>query len=215
MAPKSRVRCRASNGNARSWLDRILGIVYNLLGILTGEVVMPTVTLSSKNQITLPAELVRVLGLKAGDKLSVIQSGDHLAVFSLPENWVDYFSGSLKGVYGSTAEEVDRYITEERASWGTDDWMEHIEDLLAVDPDACQVVEALRRCPPYFVATANELRRMIPASDKSLIGQSGKPTNKVDAALERLVRVGAVRTIADPVAPKHRLVREVAQREQV
>ena len=34
-----------------------------------------------------------------------------------PEDWVEYFRGSMKGVYGKTREEMDAYVQRERASW--------------------------------------------------------------------------------------------------
>ncbi|MBI4198183.1 MAG: AbrB/MazE/SpoVT family DNA-binding domain-containing protein [Chloroflexi bacterium] len=81
---------------------------------------MTTVTLSSKHQITLPVDLVRGLNLKPGDKLVVELIDDHLIVLPQPQSWVDYFAGSMKGVYGNTVEEVDRYIAEVRNGWELD-----------------------------------------------------------------------------------------------
>ncbi len=90
---------------------------------------MATVTLSSKNQITLPAEMVRRLNLKAGDKLVAELIDDHFVLLPQPESWTDYFMGSLKGVYGSTKEEIDKYIAEVR--YGRD--VEELEDALSFD----------------------------------------------------------------------------------
>ncbi len=99
---------------------------------------MPTVTLSSKHQITLPIEVVRALGLKPGGKLVVELIDDHLVLLPQPESWAEYFKGSLKGVYGSTKEEVDRYIAEVRYGWDID----ALKDALSVDAKLRAVYEA-------------------------------------------------------------------------
>ena len=98
---------------------------------------MPLVTLSSKHQITLPMEMVRTLALKPGDKLVVELIDDHVVLLPQPESWTDYFSGSLKGVYGTTVEEIDRYIAEVRYGWDIDG----LKDALAMDPDLRAVYE--------------------------------------------------------------------------
>jgi len=99
---------------------------------------MPVVTLSSKHQITLPAGIVRTLGLRPGAKLVVELLDDHLILLPQPESWAEYFRGSMKGVYGSTAEEIDRYISEVRYGWDID----ALKDALAVDADLRAVYEA-------------------------------------------------------------------------
>ena len=99
---------------------------------------MATVTLSSKHQVTLPVEIVRTLGLQAGDKLVAELIDDHIVLLPQPESWVDYFVGSMKGVYGSTREEVDRYIAEVRYGWDID----ALKDALALDPELRAVYEA-------------------------------------------------------------------------
>ena len=47
---------------------------------------MATVTLSSKHQITLPVDIVRRLGLKAGDKLVAELSDDRIVLLPKHEN---------------------------------------------------------------------------------------------------------------------------------
>ena len=82
---------------------------------------MPTVTVSSKHQITLPAQIVRELGLNGGDKLTVELIDERIVAVPQPASWVAYIRGSAKGVYGRTLREVDRYVAEERASYDTAD----------------------------------------------------------------------------------------------
>ena len=80
---------------------------------------MPKTTISSKYQITLPARLVRELGLQPGDKLAVELEHGCLILHPRPKDWVSYTAGALKGLYGETKEEIDAYLREVRGSWGT------------------------------------------------------------------------------------------------
>ena len=149
---------------------------------------MPTVTLSSKNQITLPAELVRVLGLKAGDKLSVIQSGDHLALFPQLAEFADYVVGSMKGFWGSK-EEIDRYIAEERASWTGEDDKEALDDALAADSELRAVYEALP-------ASRHE-----GCGYSDLAKRSAVKGGALDEKLDKLKRLAAIREVPLPEPP--------------
>lgn len=72
-------------------------------------------TISSKNQITLPAQLLRELGLGAGDRLAVSREGNRLILRARPKDWVAYYGGSLPGLYGEGKEEIDEYIRGLRA----------------------------------------------------------------------------------------------------
>ena len=80
---------------------------------------MPTSTVSGKNQITLPVNLTRQLGIQPGDKLTIEIIGGELVIIPQPDSWVQYFQGSMKGTYGQSKEQADRLIAEERASWET------------------------------------------------------------------------------------------------
>lgn len=75
--------------------------------------------MSSKRQITIPAAVVRELGLKPGAKLSVYINGGEIIMNPKPTDWLDYVSGALKGrnIYGSNKKEVDTYIREVREGW--------------------------------------------------------------------------------------------------
>ena len=79
---------------------------------------MPKTTISSKNQITLPARLLREMGLKPGDQLAVELDGLQLILHPRPQDWVSYTAGSMKGVYGETKEDIDAYIQKLRGEWG-------------------------------------------------------------------------------------------------
>lgn len=78
------------------------------------------VTLSAKHQVTLPVGMVRKLGMRPGDKLSVRRRGQDLVLTRLPrtpEEWVARYRGALKGVYGETPEDIEDYLRKERESW--------------------------------------------------------------------------------------------------
>lgn len=73
------------------------------------------VTLSQENQLTLPEEVVRQLGLQPGDRLVVeINQADPCRVELRPVR--RSYAGLLDGVYG-TDEEALAYVRAERASW--------------------------------------------------------------------------------------------------
>ncbi len=139
---------------------------------------MPVVTLSSKHQITLPAEMVRNLGLEGGDKLIVELVGDHIVLLPQPESWADYFVGSMKGVYGSTREEIDRYIAEVRYGWDID----ALKDALSLDSELRAVYEAT------------------PFEDAKFLGQIKRESGVrlADQKLDELEKLHAVRRVADP-----------------
>ena len=98
---------------------------------------MATITLSSKHQVTLPVDIVRSLGLKAGDKLIAELIDDRIVLLPQPESWADYFVGSMKGVYGSTKEGIDRYIAEVRYGWDID----ALKDALSLNDELRAVYE--------------------------------------------------------------------------
>jgi AbrB family looped-hinge helix DNA binding protein len=81
-------------------------------------------TISSKNQITLPAHLLREIGLGAGDRLAVTREGNRLVLRARPKDWVKYHGGSLAGRYGGTKEAADAYLRELREDEGRSEEIE-------------------------------------------------------------------------------------------
>jgi AbrB family looped-hinge helix DNA binding protein len=71
-------------------------------------------TISSKNQITLPAHLLREMGLTAGDRLAVTREGNKLILRARPKDWIRYHAGSLRGLYGDSREDREEYLRELR-----------------------------------------------------------------------------------------------------
>lgn len=70
--------------------------------------------LSSKNQITIPVDVLRELGLRAGDEVVVSAVNGHIEVTPRPD-WIEEFAGSMPGVWpGGDAVE---YVRELRREW--------------------------------------------------------------------------------------------------
>ena len=141
---------------------------------------MTKVTISSKNQITIPAEMVRQMGLKSGDKLVIELLDDHVVLLPELESWVDYFSGRLKGVWGETTEEIDQYIADLRGDREREGWLEEF-DIMMSQPETRRIVEYLRAKESH-AATDGELRENA-LIDADLFGD----------ALRALLEHGAVR----------------------
>lgn len=74
-----------------------------------------TTTLSSKNQVTLPVLLVRALGLRPGDQLTVRREGDGLLLKRLPK--LGELIGVARGVYGRSPQEMEEYLQGMREEW--------------------------------------------------------------------------------------------------
>ena len=168
---------------------------------------MPAITLSSKHQITLPVEIVRDLQLKAGDKLVAELIDDHIVILRQPESWTDHFRGSMKGVYGSTLEEIDAYVAQERTSPERWEWREQFCDMLATNEAMAKVVEILKSFKG-FVAAPSELWAKL---EKKQIYRK----KDFDDALKKLIHHGGVRKIEMPqnstFTEKCRLVHELAE----
>ena len=77
-------------------------------------------TVTGKNQVSLPAEGVRLLGWQRGDRLLVsVQRGaigEVMVLMRRPDDWVEAFAGKLGHVFGAH-EDILAYLEEERRSW--------------------------------------------------------------------------------------------------
>jgi AbrB family looped-hinge helix DNA binding protein len=77
----------------------------------------PEITITSKNQVSLPAASLKELGWQRGDKLIVnVLGNDMLVLKRRPTSWTDFYSGKMGDVWGDH-EDTLRYLDEERASW--------------------------------------------------------------------------------------------------
>jgi AbrB family looped-hinge helix DNA binding protein len=72
---------------------------------------MAEATLSSKNQIVIPRDARKALGLKPGDKLLVVLLGDDLIVMRKPKSYRKAITGLGRGLYPPD------YLKKERESW--------------------------------------------------------------------------------------------------
>lgn len=69
------------------------------------------VTLSAKNQIVIPLEARKALGLKPGDKVLVIVGGGRVLLVRKPNSYHAAIRGLARGAYPKT------YLQKERQSW--------------------------------------------------------------------------------------------------
>lgn len=78
--------------------------------------VTKSVRLSRKGQFVIPKDIRKALGVEEGGELLVTLDGKR-AILTRPEQHARATRGMLKGTWGRTKREVDRYIGEERRSW--------------------------------------------------------------------------------------------------
>ena len=72
---------------------------------------MAEATLSSKNQIVIPSEVRKKLGLKPGDKLVVTTAFGKVLVLEKPKSYSAAIRGLARGTYPPD------YLKKERADW--------------------------------------------------------------------------------------------------
>jgi predicted nucleic acid-binding protein/bifunctional DNA-binding transcriptional regulator/antitoxin component of YhaV-PrlF toxin-antitoxin module len=88
-------------------------------GTRTGRRITTEITLTGKNQVSLPARQVRSLGWERGDHLLVEIRGDSLVLKRRPATWTDTYAGMFSDVFG-THEETRAYLDDERRAWEPD-----------------------------------------------------------------------------------------------
>lgn len=70
--------------------------------------------LRPRNQLTLPEPIVTSLDARAGERFLVsVEGPDSLRLVRIRES----YAGALAGMWGSSQEEADAWLSEERASW--------------------------------------------------------------------------------------------------
>lgn len=74
------------------------------------------VKLSKKGQVVIPQEIREKMGIKTGERLVIFIRGDETVILT-PQKYAEYTCGLMKGTWGSTKKEVEKYINEERGSW--------------------------------------------------------------------------------------------------
>ncbi len=74
------------------------------------------VKLNKKGQLVIPLEIRKKMGFGTDKPLVIFTRGDETILLS-PEKYAEITCGLMKGTWGSTKEDVDMYINEERGSW--------------------------------------------------------------------------------------------------
>lgn len=74
------------------------------------------VKLSSKGQIVIPKKIRKKLNVKPGDNILLIEQESNLLLEN-PARYSQLSRGSLKKTWGTTKEQVDSYLNEEKKSW--------------------------------------------------------------------------------------------------
>ncbi|MBU4203187.1 MAG: AbrB/MazE/SpoVT family DNA-binding domain-containing protein [Acidobacteria bacterium] len=69
-----------------------------------------------KGQVVIPQEIREKMGIKTGERLVIFIRGDETVMLT-PQKYAEYTCGLMKGTWGSTKKEVEKYINEERGSW--------------------------------------------------------------------------------------------------
>ena len=77
------------------------------------------VSLGRKGQMVLPKEIREALGLNEGDSMVITLQGEGQALIMTPERYAALTRGMLQGTWGQNAQEIERYLKRERASWET------------------------------------------------------------------------------------------------
>ncbi|MXY59191.1 MAG: AbrB/MazE/SpoVT family DNA-binding domain-containing protein [Chloroflexi bacterium] len=126
---------------------------------------MRSITVSSKNQVTIPVAILREVGISPGDRLAAAVVDGDIVLMKEPEDWVQYLR---RGRPEADTEEslLRRQNRTQPASeppGGTDprEWRKRFEDLYATDGSVRAVADTLMECP-YHVATLPDLEWLIP-----------------------------------------------------
>jgi len=74
------------------------------------------VKLGKKGQFIIPKEMIKVLGIKEGEKLLVTLEGTRI-ILSKPQEYGWRTRGLLKGTWGKNKRSVEQYLEKEHHSW--------------------------------------------------------------------------------------------------
>lgn len=78
----------------------------------------PLIQLSPRGQLTLPAEVRRALGLRAGDAFSVRIEGGEIVLGAVEVTPVELYSDAQLREFEGNAELTDEELAQARAAWG-------------------------------------------------------------------------------------------------
>jgi len=74
------------------------------------------VRISKKGQFVIPKEMREAMGVKEGEEILVIFE-EGKVILTRPQEYARKTRGLLKGTWGKSAKEVDRYLRKERRAW--------------------------------------------------------------------------------------------------
>jgi AbrB family looped-hinge helix DNA binding protein len=74
------------------------------------------VKLGARGQIVIPKALRESMGIEAGDLLLITAEADQLLIMPA-EKYAKVTRGLLKGTWGDSPKQIQKYLTEERDSW--------------------------------------------------------------------------------------------------
>ena len=72
---------------------------------------MAEATLSSKNQIVIPREAREALGIRAGDRISIVVRNSTVILLPIPPSYPAAIRGIGRGIY------TRKHVQKERGSW--------------------------------------------------------------------------------------------------
>ncbi len=76
------------------------------------------VTLGERNQVTLPKDARRALGVQPGEQLLVVVENQRVYLLPKVENWTDYIYGLGKDMWADLGG-GEKFLQEERAAYAT------------------------------------------------------------------------------------------------
>jgi AbrB family looped-hinge helix DNA binding protein len=75
-----------------------------------------SVRISKKGQFVIPKEMREAMGVKEGEEI-LITLEEGKVILTRPQEYARRTRGLLKGTWGKSGKEVDRYLRKERRSW--------------------------------------------------------------------------------------------------
>ncbi len=120
MAERKRPLRRAAGTKREPKSVREARVEYEVVDDLPDE---GLTRLSSKNQITIPAGMVRLMGWKQGDEIALDVEGDRIEIRKQlrGKELLDSLAGSLSHIKEwQTKEDIDRWVRSLRDEWETD-----------------------------------------------------------------------------------------------
>lgn len=84
---------------------------------------MPTTTVKQNFQVTIPTAIREAVDIRVGETLEARAENGHVVLIPQrearhsPQVNLAAYIGTMKGVYGETAEAIESYLDKEREAW--------------------------------------------------------------------------------------------------